>query len=209
MEIPNRPWQRLWVDIFFQGEKWYLLFDDCCSKFLIIHSLPSLTSKDVISAVRSSISVFAIPDEIISDNGSQFVAKEYHDFAARYGFKLTAGSPHYSIGDGFIKRQVQAIKNVFNRCAEDGTDANLALLQLRATPLDSRTQSPGKLLQNRCDGCPQTYHPYSGVTNQRPILLAGKSVQPQAGVKLGGKGFSLSRGIFFGRNQSINILKFN
>ena len=45
-----------------------------------------------------------------------------------------------------------------------------------------------------CDGCPQTYHPYGGVTNQRPILLDSKSVQPQAGVKLGGKGFSLSRG---------------
>ena len=45
-----------------------------------------------------------------------------------------------------------------------------------------------------CDGCPLMYHPYGGVTNQRPILLAGKSVQPQAGVKLGGKGFSLSRG---------------
>ena len=52
------------------------------------------------------------------------------------------------------------------------------------------------------------YHPYGGVTNQRAILLAGKSVQLQAGVKLGGKGFSLSQH-FFGRKQSINILKFN
>ena len=38
------------------------------------------------------------------------------------------------------------------------------------------------------------YHPYGRVTNWGAILLAGKSVQPQAGVKLGGKGFSLSRG---------------
>ena len=107
MEIPNRPWQRLGVDIFFQGGKWYLLIADYYSKFLIIHSLPSLTSKDVISAVSSSISVFCIPDEIISDNGSQFVAKEYHDFAARYGFKLTTSSPHYPRGYDFIERQMQ------------------------------------------------------------------------------------------------------
>ena len=133
MEIPNRPWQRLGIDIFFQGGKWYLLIADCYSKFPIIHSLPSLTSKDVICAKSSSISVFGIPDEIISDNGSQFVAKEYHDFAARHGFKLTTSSPHYPRGHGFIKRQVQTIKNVFNRCAEDGTVANLALLQLRTT----------------------------------------------------------------------------
>ena len=32
--------------------------------------------------------------------------------------------------------------------SEDGTDPNLALMQLRDTPLDSRTPSPGKLLQN-------------------------------------------------------------
>ena len=109
MEIPNRSWQRLGVDIFFQGGKCYLLIADYYSKFPIIHSLPSVTSKDVISAVSSSISVFAIPDEIISDNGSQFVAKEYHDFAARYGFKLTTSSPHYPSGTSFINRQVQTI----------------------------------------------------------------------------------------------------
>ena len=34
-----------------------------------------------------------------------------------------------------------------------------------------------------CDGRPQTYHPYGGLTNCGAILLAGKSVQPQAGVK--------------------------
>ena len=147
IEIPNRIWQRLGIDIFFQGGKWYLLIADYYSKFPIIHSLPSLTSKDVISAVSSSISVFGIPDEIINDNGSQFVAKEYHGFATRYGFKLTTSSPYYSKGCGFTKRQVQTIKNVFNRCTEDGTHANLALLQLIATPLDSRTPSPGKLLQ--------------------------------------------------------------
>ena len=149
MEIPNRPWQKLGVDIFFQVGKWYLLIAENYSKFPVIHSLPSLTPKDVISAVSSSISVFGIPDEIISDNGSQFVTKEYHDFAARYGFKLTTSSPHYPRGHGFIERQVQNIKNVFNRCAEEGTDANLTVLQLRATPLDSRIPLPSELLQNR------------------------------------------------------------
>ena len=103
MKIPNRPLQRLGVDIFFQGGKWYLLIADYYSKFPIIHSLPSLTSKDVISVVSFSILVFSIPNEIISDNGSQLTAKEYHSFAARCGFKLTTSSPHYPRGHGFIK----------------------------------------------------------------------------------------------------------
>ena len=41
------------------------------------------------------------------------------------------------------------MKDVFNRCVEDGTDANLATLQLRTILLDSRIPSPGELLQNR------------------------------------------------------------
>ena len=41
------------------------------------------------------------------------------------------------------------------------------------------------------------------------ILLAGKSVQPQAGVKFRWEGIFTFSGHFFGRNQSINILKFN
>ena len=141
IEIPSRPWQKLGVDIFFQGGKCYLLIADYYLKFQIVHSLPPLTSTDVISATSSSILVFGIPNEIISNNGSQFVIKEYHDFADRYGFKLTTSSPHYPRCHGFIRRQVQTIKNVLNRCAKDGTDANLALLQLRAIPLDSRTLS--------------------------------------------------------------------
>ena len=49
----------------------------------------------------------------------------------------------------FIERQVQAIKNLLSKCAKDGSDPYLALLQLRSTPLDSRTPSPDELLQNR------------------------------------------------------------
>ena len=102
MEIPNRPWQKLVADLFFQGGKWYLLICDYYSKFPVVHGLPATSSKDMISALSSSFSVFGIPEEIISDNGSQFSAKEYQDFAARYGFKITTSSPHYPRGHGFI-----------------------------------------------------------------------------------------------------------
>ena len=114
-------------------------------------------------STNSSISVFGIPSEMIKDNGSQFVAREYHDFAARYGFKLTTSCPHYPRGHGFIKRQEQTKKNVFIRCAQDGIDANLALLQLRTTPLDSRTPSPGDLIQNR-----QLKTPLPSITRPAP-----------------------------------------
>ena len=103
----------------------------------------------MISALKFSFSEFGIPEEVISDNGKQFSGREYQGFAAKYEFKLTTSSPYHPKGHGFIERQVQTIKNLLNKYDGDGTDHYMALLQLTATPIDSRLPSPGELLQNR------------------------------------------------------------
>ena len=107
------------------------------------------TSKDVISAFKLCFSDYAIPEEVICDNGKQFTSREYQEFAATYGFKLTTSSPYHPKGHGFIERQVQTIKNLLNKCDKDGSDPYLVLLQLKSTPLDSKIPSPAELLHNR------------------------------------------------------------
>ena len=64
----------------------------------------------MISALKFCFSDFGIPEEIICDNGPQFTSREYQDFAAKYGFKLTTSSPFYPKGHGYIERQIQPIK---------------------------------------------------------------------------------------------------
>ena len=149
MEIPSRPWQKLVVDLFLHDSSWYVIVADYYSKYPWIFQLAAISSKDVISALKFCFSEYGIPEEVRSDNGPQFTAREYHDFAAQYGFRLTTSSPYYPKGHGFIERQGQTIKNLLSKCAKDGSDPYLALLQLRSTPLDSRTPSPGELLHNR------------------------------------------------------------
>ena len=80
-----------------------------------------------------SFQFFGISDEIISDNSSQFMTKEHHNFATRYGFKLTTSNPHYSRGDSFMERQMQTTKNVFNRCAKDGSDPDVDPIKSHST----------------------------------------------------------------------------
>ena len=149
VEVPCRPWQKLAMDLFFQGSHWYIIIADYYSKDPWIKKLEAISSKELISVLKFCFSEFGIPEEVISDNGKQFTGKEYQDFAAKYGFKLITSSPYYPKGHGFIERQVQTIKNLLNKCEGDGTDHSLALLQLRATPIDSRLPSPGGFLQNR------------------------------------------------------------
>ena len=103
----------------------------------------------MISALKSCFAQYGIPEDVISDNGSQFTSQEYQLFGASYGFKLTTSSPHYPRGHGFVEQQVQTIKKLLTKCIQDGSDPFLALLQLRTTPIDSRTPSTSELLQNR------------------------------------------------------------
>ena len=149
MEIPSRPWQKIGVDLFLYASSWYVIVVDYYSKYPWIFQLAAISSKDVISALKFCFSEYGIPEEVIRDNGPKFTAREYQDFAAQYGFRLTTNSPYYPKGHSFIERQVQTIKSLLSKCAKDGSDPYLALLQMRSTPLDSRTPSPGELLQNR------------------------------------------------------------
>ena len=147
--MPNRPWKRVGIDLFNHNKGWYVIVADYYSKYPWIQAVPATASKDVISALKSCFAEYGIPEDVISDNGSQFTSQEYQLFAASYGFKLTTSSPHYPRGHGFVEQQVQTIKKLLTKCIQDGSDPFLALLQLRTTPIDSRTPSPSELLQNR------------------------------------------------------------
>ena len=120
--------------------------------------LEAIPSKEVISSLKFCFSEFGIPEEVTSDNGKQFTGRQYQYFAAKYGFKLTTSSPYYPKGYGFIERQVQTIKHLLNKCNGDGTDHYLALLQLRATPIDRRLPSLGELLQKTTENHSTCYH---------------------------------------------------
>ena len=135
------------MDLFHHNKGWYVIVADYYSKYPWIQSPPATGSKDVISALKSCFAEYGIPEDVISDNGSQFTSQEYQLFAASYGFKQTTSSPHYRRGLGFVEQQVQTIKKLLIKCSQDRSDPLLALLQLRTTPIDSRTPSPSELLQ--------------------------------------------------------------
>ena len=92
--LPEYPWQKLGSDLFeLQGEH-YLLLVDYFSCYVDIVKLTSTSSSAVISAIKSVFSRHGIPEFLISDNGPQYVSKEFEEFAEKYNFKHTTSSPH-------------------------------------------------------------------------------------------------------------------
>ena len=81
-EVPNRPWQRVGIDLFNHNKGWYVIVADYYSKYPWTQALPATASKDVISVLKSSFAEYGISEDVISDNGSQFNSQEYQLFVA-------------------------------------------------------------------------------------------------------------------------------
>lgn len=92
-------------------------------------------------------SIFAqhgIPEVVISDNGSQFSATSYAEFAKEYHFQHITSSPYFPQSNGEAERAVGAIKALLN----EEQNPYLAILAYRSTPLQVG-YSPSELLMSR------------------------------------------------------------
>lgn len=90
-ENTDRPWQALYVDFVgpFPRSKggfvYLFVVVDAFSKFVHIHPMRTATAKGIIGFLEKQIFLlFGVPDRIISDNGSQFISREYRDFLKTY-----------------------------------------------------------------------------------------------------------------------------
>ena len=58
-------------------------------------------------------------DTVVTDNGPQFVAEEFADFAESWEFEHVTSSPHYPQANGEVERAVQTIKNLMKKSNDD------------------------------------------------------------------------------------------
>ena len=81
---------------------------------------------------------------LLTDNGPQFSAHVFGEFASEWGIAHVTSSPHHAQGNGAAERAVQAAKKVL-----EYKDWELALLSYRSTPFTGLGASPSQLLFGR------------------------------------------------------------
>ena len=60
---------------------------------------------------------FGIPEEVMSDGGTQFSSFAFQNFVKHYGFRHTLSSPRYAQSNGEVERAVQTVKNLLKKIA--------------------------------------------------------------------------------------------
>ena len=154
-QLPDRPWEEVIADYFMLHTQDYLLVVDFYSKYPEVIPMKSKTAKATIVALKSIFARHGIPNKIIADN-MPFNSKEFHEFGKKWNFKVITSSPKYPQSNGLAERNVQTIKKLLKKAREGGNDEELALLELRNTPITGMSYSPAQLLMNI--GYEDVYH---------------------------------------------------
>ena len=97
---------------------------------------------------KAHIARHGIPQYLMSDD-AQFISAEFLNFANAWGIELGTSTPGYSRSNGKVESAVKAAKNMMKKCASDGTDQYLALLELRNTPMQGLNLSPSQIMFQR------------------------------------------------------------
>ena len=156
IEWPSEPWRKIAIDIAgeFQvapsHQRFLVVVVDLHSKWPEVMMCGTVTTTNVIEFLTSLFSRFGLVDEIISDNGRQFVSAEFQQFLSNLGIKHRCTALYNPQANGAVER--------FNRVLKDGIKAGMAdgcsfaqsikqtLASYRSTPHATTGVSPAKLL---------------------------------------------------------------
>ena len=146
----SRPWQSISSDLFSIGPRSYLLIVDRYSKYPLLDEFSTIpTSTTVADATRHYCGMFGRPDNIVSDNGTQYTGSAYQFFVKEWGIKHKTSSPCYPRSNGLAERHVGHIKSLIRKSIQSGQDLQAVLMNIRATPIDSHQPSPAELMFGR------------------------------------------------------------
>lgn len=101
-----RVWQRLHLDFAEKDKQSFLVVVDSYSKWLEVFHMTSTTSSRTTDMLHL-FALYGLPEEVVSDNGSQFVSSEFKQFLTRNGIKQTL-VPAYDRASKWSSRKVCA-----------------------------------------------------------------------------------------------------
>ena len=118
---PNSPWNRIHMDFAgpFQGRMFFIVVG-AHSKWPEVVEMITTTTADTLKALRKMFAQYGLPEQIVSDNGPQFVSAEFATFAKKNGIKHIRCAPYHPSSNGLAELFVQTFKRAMKASEKDG-----------------------------------------------------------------------------------------
>ena len=151
---PTEPWKRIHVDFAgpFQGKMLFLVID-AHFKWSEIFRMSSTIVEETILILRHIFASFGLPDQLVSDNGPQFTAREFADCVSANDIRHIRKAPYHPASNGAIERFVQTFQQAMKAGEGNGLSfqhrLQSFLMSYRSTSHATTGKSPGSLFLGR------------------------------------------------------------
>lgn len=151
-EWPDKPWHRVHID--YAGpikNTYFLILVDAHSKWIEVFPTTTITSRATINILRSCFARWGIPVVLVSDNGTQFVSKEFDAYISQLGIKHIKTAFYKPSTNGMAESTVKIFKNACKDFVGENMREKLDkfLFKHRITPHTTTGVSPAELMQGR------------------------------------------------------------
>ena len=111
IKLPEGPWQDLAIDLTgpFPSGDYVFVVVDYYSRWYEIAIIKSITSSKVISCLNKMFTTSGLPLSITSDQGAQFVSREFKDYLKDNGIEQHLSTPYYPQRNGEVECQNRSL----------------------------------------------------------------------------------------------------
>lgn len=114
------PWHTIHIDITgkLSGKsdlKEYVIVQiDAYTKFVYLYHTLKIDAESCVNAMKSSISLFGVPDRIIADQGRCFTSSKFSEFCVSQKVELHLIATGMSRANGQVERVMETLKNLLS-----------------------------------------------------------------------------------------------
>ena len=137
-----------------KGHRYILTLVDYATRYPEAAPLKNIDSATVAEALLDMYSRVGIPEEVISDQGTQFISDYMKEFTRLLGMRQLPTSPYHAMANGLVEKFNGTLKSMLKKlCAKEPRQwhrfINAALFAYREVPQESTGFAPFELLYGR------------------------------------------------------------
>ena len=126
----------------------YLVHADRYSNFLWIYRMKDTSSNSVTNALWSTFYQMGFPNYLRTDNGPQFVSRQFIEKCTDNNIELEVSDPYYPVSNGHAEKMVGVAKSLIKK-AENMEELRRMLQVYNSTPSVTTGVSPAEMLMGR------------------------------------------------------------